>query len=91
MRDACQGADKLMVRVHGCRVRVWSQQRVGSNAWLRLSSGEDDFKDPLLGGELGEVTTIKRTNSHTQATATSRCRAALAASRASHEIADLMM
>ena len=41
--------------------------RVNSNSWIRLNSGEDEFKDPLMAsGVAGEVTTIKRINSHTQ-------------------------
>lgn len=41
--------------------------RVNSNSWIRLNSDEDAYKDPMLsGGSNGEVTTIKRINSHTQ-------------------------
>jgi len=41
--------------------------RVNSNSWIRLNSDEDQFKDTMLSsGQKGEVTTIKRINSHTQ-------------------------
>jgi len=41
--------------------------RVSSNAWLRLNAGEDVTKDALVNSsEDGEVTVIRRINSHAQ-------------------------
>lgn len=43
--------------------------RVNSKKWVCINSDEDGFKDPMMTGSNssnGDVTTIKRINSHTQ-------------------------
>jgi len=46
--------------------------RVNSKTWIRLNADSDSYKDPMLGGvSNGDVTTIKRINSHTQLFTTS--------------------
>jgi len=41
--------------------------RVNSKTWIRLGADADEYKDPMMGGDAnGDVTTIKRINSHTQ-------------------------